>query len=226
MTHEGLTPSPEQRKIDPIQEARKSLVESLRAEDFNGLTYVNRLTQLESALLGDTAKTPREVFSELSLHSMNGASAAGIVGDEFTAEMLSEKEKNYQATLKMFDDSKTNEPVTPTVTADLPSMAKAKAPQASRPEAKSSKSPESVSGNVAVKRREDMGKELKSIRTSLGMTQAEFAKHIGTQATTISNLETGKQTLTQNRIQQIGAALGLLPEDLAAFDQFFNPPQS
>jgi len=53
-----------------------------------------------------------------------------------------------------------------------------------------------------------LGKTIKALRKMRGMTQAELATAAGLERTSITNIETGKQTLSVQTINAIATALG------------------
>lgn len=61
---------------------------------------------------------------------------------------------------------------------------------------------------------ENLGRNLKKIRDKRGMTQIEFARHLGIAQSSLNRFELGQQNITIKTIEQISKRLGLEPNDL------------
>jgi transcriptional regulator with XRE-family HTH domain len=57
--------------------------------------------------------------------------------------------------------------------------------------------------------KQQIGAELKRLRTEAGLSQKELAEHAGESFQHISHIEAGKYNLTLDRLERVGAALGV-----------------
>lgn len=70
-----------------------------------------------------------------------------------------------------------------------------------------------------------LGKTIKALRKMRGMTQAQLATAAGLERTSITNIETGKQTLSVQTINAIAAALGYQVKVQFVRVSNFSPPR-
>lgn len=59
-----------------------------------------------------------------------------------------------------------------------------------------------------MKQSQGMGKAIRSLRLMSYMTQAELAKKAGMERTSVTNIEAGKQVLTERTIRALADAMG------------------
>lgn len=64
----------------------------------------------------------------------------------------------------------------------------------------------------------EVGKKIKSIRESQGLTREEFAKKLNVSTYTIANYEQGQRGSNMNTLKKIAEALGV-PVDMILFDE-------
>lgn len=57
--------------------------------------------------------------------------------------------------------------------------------------------------------KQQIGAELKRLRTEAGLSQKELAEQVGESFQHISHIEAGKYNLTLDRLERVGAALGV-----------------
>lgn len=59
-----------------------------------------------------------------------------------------------------------------------------------------------------------LGARIRMIRETLGLQQAELAKRVGLERTTVVNFENGKQRVLPHTIEEFARALGTTPKHL------------
>lgn len=59
-----------------------------------------------------------------------------------------------------------------------------------------------------------VGIRVRHIRETLGLQQAELAKRVGMERTSIVNIEAGRQRLLLQTVEKLAAALGTTPKTL------------
>ncbi len=59
-----------------------------------------------------------------------------------------------------------------------------------------------------------VGAKIESIRTMLGLTQAELATRWGQTRASLANVETGRQRLLLQHVEELAKALGTSPKNL------------
>lgn len=67
---------------------------------------------------------------------------------------------------------------------------------------------------LAPRLRQRVGFALRKLREARRMTQGDVAMELGTEAGNISRMESGKQEITQDRLEQICQALSVKPLDV------------
>lgn len=58
------------------------------------------------------------------------------------------------------------------------------------------------------------GSKIESIRTALGISQAELAKRVGLERTSVCNIEAGRQRVLLDDVEKFAAAFGTSPKFL------------